>query len=301
MPVAILVLDMIPLLGTVLFWQEGMAQNSIKCVKVQQVLSDKTESSTVDGDESVTTALVVFKAKRLTFAWLDGEAQKRYCFFYLNSETSYETCGPRRDITDVAQLFIVRYKRNSTEENRKPETKRNSIWDALQEQELDSAAQLVARYNGSAESPEIIKWISQIIKDGDSRDLPHYRTKTPDLVPEDADPIWIKSLQSITTLSSVKQRFHGIMIRISDHIGDPRIGPILLLGALMSFGAIWLRRSQPTLQSNPQSQPNTGDASRLQKRDRIRTGSNKEPRPSSITDREPKDAYQMPFTDSDSE
>ncbi|XP_048329679.2 uncharacterized protein LOC107419220 isoform X2 [Ziziphus jujuba] len=142
--------------------------------RVQQVLSDKTESSTVDGDESVTTALVVFKAKRLTFAWLDGEAQKRYCFFYLNSETSYETCGPRRDITDVAQLFIVRYKRNSTEENRKPETKRNSIWDALQEQELDSAAQLVARYNGSAESPEIIKWISQIIKDGDSRDLPHY-------------------------------------------------------------------------------------------------------------------------------
>lgn len=44
--------------------------------RVQQVLSDKTESSTVDGDESVTTALVVFKAKRLTFAWLDGEAQK---------------------------------------------------------------------------------------------------------------------------------------------------------------------------------------------------------------------------------
>ncbi|XP_048330716.2 uncharacterized protein LOC107405922 [Ziziphus jujuba] len=101
---------------------------------------------------------------------------------------------------------------------------------SLQEQELDSAAQLVARYNGSAESPEIIKWISQIIKDGDSRDLPHYRTKTPDLVPEDADPIWIKSLQSITTPSAVKQRFNGIMIRISDHIGDPSIGPILLLG-----------------------------------------------------------------------
>lgn len=58
-------------------------------------------------------------------------------------------------MTDVPQLFIVRYKRNSTEENRKPQAKRNSIWDALQERELDSAAQLVARYNGSAESPEV--------------------------------------------------------------------------------------------------------------------------------------------------
>lgn len=84
------------------------------------------------------------------------------------------------------------------------------------------------------------------------------RTKTPDLVPEDADPIWIKSVQSITSPSAVKQRFHGIVTRISDHIGDPRIGPILLLGALMTFGTIWLRRSQPALQSNPPSQPNSG-------------------------------------------
>lgn len=58
-------------------------------------------------------------------------------------------------MTDVAQLFIVRYKRNSTEENLKPERKTNNMWDALQEQELDSASQLVARYNGSAETPEV--------------------------------------------------------------------------------------------------------------------------------------------------
>lgn len=58
-------------------------------------------------------------------------------------------------MTDVAQLFIVRYKRNSTEDNMKPERKKNSIWDALQEQELDSASQLVARYNGSAETLEV--------------------------------------------------------------------------------------------------------------------------------------------------
>lgn len=44
--------------------------------RVQQVLSDDTESSIVDGDEYAATAALALKAKRLTFAWLDGEAQK---------------------------------------------------------------------------------------------------------------------------------------------------------------------------------------------------------------------------------
>lgn len=84
------------------------------------------------------------------------------------------------------------------------------------------------------------------------------RTKTPELVPEDADPILLKSIQSITSTFTVKQRLRGILTRISDYSRDPRIGPILLLGALMSFGTIWLRRGQPSLQSNPPSQPNSG-------------------------------------------
>ncbi|KAF3437633.1 hypothetical protein FNV43_RR20389 [Rhamnella rubrinervis] len=268
--------------------------------RVQDILSVDTESSAVDKDESIATASAVLKDKRLTFAWLDGEVQKRYCLFYLSSETSYETCGPRRDVTDVAQLFIVRYKRNSTEENLKPERKTNNIWDALQEQELDSASQLVAKYNGSAETSEVIKWISQIIKDGDSRDLPHYRTKTPELVPEDADPVLLKSIQSITSTFTIKEHLRSILTRISDYSEDPRIGPILLLGALMSFGTIWLRRGQPILQSNPPSQPNSGDATKPRRRDRARAASS-ENQPSSITDDEPKDAYQMPFSDSDSE
>ncbi|KAI7985531.1 hypothetical protein LOK49_LG14G00648 [Camellia lanceoleosa] len=67
--------------------------------------------STVDNDQPSSLAAVALKEKRLTFTWLDGEAQ------------------------------------------------------------------------------QIIKWISQIIEDGDSRELPFFRAKTPALFPEDADPI----------------------------------------------------------------------------------------------------------------
>lgn len=84
------------------------------------------------------------------------------------------------------------------------------------------------------------------------------RTKTPELVPEDADPVLLKSIQSITSTFTVKQRLRGILTRISDYSEDPRIGPILLLGSLMSFGTIWLRRAQPSSQSNPPSEPNSG-------------------------------------------
>lgn len=58
-------------------------------------------------------------------------------------------------MTDVPQLYIVRYKRNVTEEGDKPKEKPKSIWDAVQDQELDPASQLVAKYNGSNEIPEV--------------------------------------------------------------------------------------------------------------------------------------------------
>ncbi|KAL5544526.1 hypothetical protein UlMin_008310 [Ulmus minor] len=267
--------------------------------RVQNLLSDDSES-TVVGKDHIAPASVALSSKRLTFAWLDGEAQQRYCQFYLHSESSYETCGPRRDMTDVPLLFIVRYKRNASEENVKPERKRNSIFDALQEQELDPASQLVAKYNGSDEIPEIIKWISQIINDGDSRDLPHYRTKTPDLVPEDEKPIWSKGAQSFPSTSTIKQRFRNFITKIFDYTEDPRIGPILLLGSLLSFGTIWLRRGQSTVQSNPPSQSNSEDEKRRRRRDRARPKSTKD-LPPSITDDEPKEAFQVPFSDSDSE
>lgn len=58
-------------------------------------------------------------------------------------------------MADVPRLFIVRYKRNASEEDTKPKRKQGSIWDALQDQDLDPASQLVAKYNGSDEIPEV--------------------------------------------------------------------------------------------------------------------------------------------------
>lgn len=268
--------------------------------RVEEILSNEVESRSADEEQSIAPAAVALKSKRLTFAWLDGEAQKKYCLFFLQSETSHEACGERTDMTDVPQLYIVRYKRNVTEEGDKPKEKPKSIWDAVQDQELDPASQLVAKYNGSNEIPEIMKWISQIIKDGDSRDLPHYRTRTPHLVPEDSEPIWSAGVQSIPSTNTIKQSIRSILRGFYDRIGgDPRIGPILLLAALMSFGAIWLRRSQATPVSNQPSQPNSKEAGRP-RRDRPRRATN-EHFPPSITDMEPKDSYQWSLSGSDSD
>ncbi|XP_028074806.1 uncharacterized protein LOC114277149 [Camellia sinensis] len=83
------------------------------------------------------------------------------------------------------------------------------------------------------------------------------RAKTPALVPEDADPIWSVGAKTILSKGTgMKQRIGSIMNGIHNRLGDPRIGPVLLLGALMSFGGIWLRRSQSThpSQSNNKTQ-----------------------------------------------
>lgn len=81
---------------------------------------------------------------------------QKYCFFYLFSEDSYETCGPRRyeDPADVPRLFIVRYKRNSTKADAKVEKITKTIWDSSQE-DVNLASQLVARYNGSEDITQV--------------------------------------------------------------------------------------------------------------------------------------------------
>lgn len=272
--------------------------------RVQEMLLNDDEVDAAAKDEWFAPSAIVLKEKRLTFTWLEGEAQKKLCFFYLHSESSYETCGPRRDVTDVPQLLIVRYKRNATEESSKVKKKANNIWDAFQDDEVDPASQLVAKYNGSDEIPQIIQWISKIVKDGDSRDLPFFRTKTPELIPEDVEPIWSRGAQSlVSTGMGMKQRIQSFLSNMYYNYGDPRIGPILLLGALMSFGSIWLRRSQSSepAQSNQPTQATTEeDKIREKWRRRGRSGANKE-KASSITDMESKDAYQMPLLDSDSD
>ncbi|CAL5393990.1 unnamed protein product [Camellia sinensis] len=228
--------------------------------------------STVDKDQSSSLAAVALKKKWLTFTWLDREAQQvgitigigrfllkcqvRYCFFHTQMENSYETCGPKRDMTDVPQLIIVRYKRNPTKDSTKIEEKKpKNMLEAFMNDHVDPASQLVARYNGFEESSKIIKWISQKIEDGDSRELLFFRAKTIALVPKDADLIWSVGARTILSKGTgMKQKIGSVMNGIHNHLGDPRIGPISLLGALISFGSIWLRRSQSTHSSQSNNQ-----------------------------------------------
>ncbi|XP_059303624.1 uncharacterized protein LOC132055693 [Lycium ferocissimum] len=276
--------------------------------RVQETLSIDEELTAVDQDSLSVPARLALKQKRLTFTWLDGEAQKSYCFFYINSENSYETCGPRRDITDIAQLFIVRYDRNGTEDVGKQPTNKFS---ALYNVETDPASQLVAKYNGSNKIEEIVQWISEIIKDGDSNNLPSFRTRTPELVPEDADSSWSSwSEGTVSPSRGLNHRIKSFLNKVHDYSGDPRVGPFLLLAALISFGSVWFKRSQVVQSSEPDhssqrpnnqqtrepdqsNQPNAKKATIRKRRPR------NDLVPPSMTDVEPKDAQQVEFSDSD--
>ncbi|CAN4088443.1 unnamed protein product [Withania somnifera] len=283
--------------------------------RVQETLSIDRELTAVDQDLSSAPALLALKQKRLTFTWLDGEAQKSYCFFYINSENSYETCGPRRDITDTVQLFIVRYDRNGMEDVEKQPT---SKFSQLYNVETDPASQLVAKYNGSNKIEEIVQWISEIIEDGDSKNLPSFKTRTPELVPEDADSSWASWPQGTVGPSrGLNHRVKSFLNKVHDYSGDPRVGPFLLLAALISFGSVWIKRSQvaqssepnhssqksnepersdhQTRQSDLSNQPNAKDAT-MRKR---KTCPRNDLIPPSMTDVDPKDAYQVEFSDSD--
>lgn len=262
--------------------------------RVQESLSTYgDERNKTNKDQAMEPSAIVLKEKRLTFTWLDGESQKDYCFFYLDGPNSYEACGPRKYPVEVPQLFIVRYKRNTSLENIAVEKNPKNIANVFQK-DVDRAAQLVAKYNGTHEVQQIIQWVSQIVEDGDTKNLPFYRTKTPDLIPEDADPIWSQGARKfISTGKGVKQR---ILESISEVY--VALGPILLLGAVISLSSIWLRRtSSVPVQSSPSSQPPTEDGDRQRRQNHRRS----DYQPPSITDNEPKDAYQMPLSDSESE
>ncbi|KAL8465126.1 hypothetical protein ACS0TY_034575 [Phlomoides rotata] len=264
---------------------------------VQEKLSNSWEMDIVDQQPTSAEAALALKQKRLTFAWLDGEAQNRYCFFHIHSEDSYETCGPRRGITDVPRLFIVRYERYASD--KKQDTKKQeNIFHAWYNTEADPVSTLVAKYNGSSDISEIVSWISQTIKDGDSREIPPFKTKAPELLPEDVDQSW--SQNSNKVFSSGKNMKQWTTTWLSNYIDDLRIGPSLLLLALMSFGYIWLNRSRSTQPSN-QNESNQPNDEGKPKRRRRRTGISNQLIPPSITDEEPTDAQQIPFSDSDSE
>lgn len=52
-------------------------------------------------------------------------------------------------------MLIVRYKRNASEDSIKIDRKPKNILEAFHDDDVDPASQLVARYNGSEEIPEV--------------------------------------------------------------------------------------------------------------------------------------------------
>ncbi|CAA7013673.1 unnamed protein product [Microthlaspi erraticum] len=274
--------------------------------RVQEALSEHDESGETPKDPSIAPAAYAQKTKRLSFAWLDGEVQNKYCFFYVQSETSYDTCGTRRAPVDVPRILIVRYHRNATESanaEKKTSNWPKTVWQS-EADDVDPAAQLVVSYDGPAETPEIIKWLSKMVADGDNQNLPFYRAKTPELVPESAEPM----RSGVPKTVRATQKVLSLWKIIKDYLTDPRMGPTLLLGALLSAGNVWWIRSrstQPPVQTNQpstdQSDDNVEEKKKERKREQRRRNAKAEEAPASITDNEPKDAVQILSSGSDSD
>uniref|UniRef100_A0A0E0LNQ2 J domain-containing protein n=1 Tax=Oryza punctata TaxID=4537 RepID=A0A0E0LNQ2_ORYPU len=263
---------------------------------------DASTSRNVDSSVVVSSAAAALKDDRLTFVWLDGEVQKKLCAFYLATDYS-GACGPGGfgDDNDKSELFIVRFQRNATYEALKAE-KTNNLMEALQRQHTTDASQLVARYKGPDEIEEINKWISQIIKDGDTREIPYFTSKVPDLVPEETSKEWMKSTKSIRSAgNSVKQRIQSSGFHFGDYLTDPRIGPALLMSACISMGIIWFKSNQPTQTTSQDGAPPKDKTKRRRPRPKLSTSLFGKPEYTADADPEPKDARQWEMTDSDSD
>ncbi|CAN8304800.1 unnamed protein product [Cochlearia groenlandica] len=282
--------------------------------KVQDALSNHDESDEASKDPSIAPAAFAHKTKRLSFAWLDGEVQNKYCFFYVQSESSYDTCGTRRAPIDVSRILIVRYHRNATETaNAEKKTSKwpQTVWQS-EADDVDPAAQLVVSYDGPSETPEIIKWLSKMVEDGDNRNLPFYRAKTPELVAESEEPMRTGVPKSV----KATQKVLSIWNMIKDYVNDPRMGPTLLLAAFLCAGNVWWMRSRSTKQpvhtDQPPSSSNQAENNveeeeeeekkkKERKRAQRRRNAKEKEAPASITDNYPKDAVQILSSASDSD
>uniref|UniRef100_A0ACD5YY71 Uncharacterized protein n=1 Tax=Avena sativa TaxID=4498 RepID=A0ACD5YY71_AVESA len=272
--------------------------------KAQDQLLSAVDSSTTGNVEKtveVASAATALKDDRLTFVWLDGELQKKICAFYL--ATDYNgACGPRgfEDDNDKPEVFIVRFQRNATYEALKADKKHN-LMDTLQGQDTPDASQLVARYNGPDEILEINKWVSQIIKDGDAREIPYFTSKVPDLLPEETSKEWLSGTKSIRSAGkSIKERVKNNGFSLKDYLTDPRVGPALLLLACISWGTIWFKHSQATQKTKDEA-PKDKTESRRRPRPKLSTSLFGQPTTDGVADPVPKDARQWDLEDSDSD
>ncbi|KAH9624363.1 hypothetical protein KSS87_011679 [Heliosperma pusillum] len=307
---------------------------------VQQTLSAEDAANI---DELAAPSAIALKDRRLTIVWMDGEVQKNLCMFYIGGEHSLDCCGPRRGIEDTPQIVMVRYMRNDSAVDDQDKKPSNSLLDVLKEDvdpvsqlvaryngsaeplQIMEWISKIVKDGDSTKLPffphlkvfanlmsQKLQWANYFWSDyfvatsyatwtefgGGAQ-----RASTPELVPEDSNPLWSTSNEKfISTSDGIKHTFRRIVAGGRRLSGDPRTGPILLLGALISFGGIWLRRSQPTTPRDLDETRQTYDRDDIPKewRNRRRNSPAAEV-PPSMTDFDPKGAYQMPLSGSDSE
>ncbi|XP_024531523.1 uncharacterized protein LOC9633474 [Selaginella moellendorffii] len=186
-----------------------------------RIVQDELGSEDIDGHNFA--AATAYKDKRLSLSWLDGEMQKKFCYYCLPSETVHETCGPRQyQEQDVARIFMIRFRRDPN--HQKPVVKRINTWWRLDDEEQDLASMLIAPYSGANEISEVLSWISNTVRDGDTNEIPFFNTKSvPALIPEE---------QAVSMLSSTRNAASGMRRSLIDKVNS-------LVVDLMDFITDW--------------------------------------------------------------
>ncbi|EFJ05463.1 hypothetical protein SELMODRAFT_431547 [Selaginella moellendorffii] len=79
------------------------------------LILDNENCVSEDIDSQNFAAATVYKDKHLSLSGLDGEMQKKFCYYCLPSEPVHETCRPRQyQVQDVARILMIRFRRDPT-------------------------------------------------------------------------------------------------------------------------------------------------------------------------------------------
>ncbi|EFJ14626.1 hypothetical protein SELMODRAFT_423329 [Selaginella moellendorffii] len=118
---------------------------------MMRIVQDELISEDIDSHNF--SAASAYKDKLLSLSWLDGEMQKKFCYYCLSSEPIHETCRPRQNQEqDVARIFMICFRRDPN--HQKSVVKRINTWWRLDDEEQDLASMLIAPYSDANEISE---------------------------------------------------------------------------------------------------------------------------------------------------
>ncbi|EFJ17262.1 hypothetical protein SELMODRAFT_421194 [Selaginella moellendorffii] len=138
---------------------------------MMRIVQDELVSKDIDSHNFA--AVTAYKDKRLSLSWLDGEMQKKFCYYCLPSEPIHETCRLRQNQEqDVARIFMIRFRRDPN--HQKPVVKRINTWWRLDDEEQDLASMLIAPYSDANEISEVLSRISNSVCNSDTNEIPFF-------------------------------------------------------------------------------------------------------------------------------